>query len=61
MVLQMVKNPPAMQATQVGSLGWKDLLVKRMATHPSVTAWRIPRTDEPDGLQSMESQRIGHD
>ena len=60
-VAQMVKNLPAMQETQVRSLGWEDLLVRRMAAHPSITAWRIPWTDEPGGLQSMVSQRVRHD
>ena len=57
----VVKNLPAMQETQVRSLGWEDLLVRRMAAHPSITAWRIPWTDEPGGLQSMVSQRVRHD
>ena len=60
LVAQMVKNLPAMQGTQVQSLGWEDSLEKRMATHSSILAWRIPWT-EPGGLQSMESQRIRHD
>ena len=49
----MVKNLPAKWETQVQSLGWEDALEKEMATHPSILAWRIPRTEEPDGLQSM--------
>ena len=60
----MVKNPPAMQETQVGSLGREDPLEKGMATYCSILAWRIPWTEEPGGLQSMASmgsQRIGHD
>ena len=57
----MVKNPPAMQETQVQSLGPEDPLEKGMATHSSILAWRIPWTEEPSGLQSMGSQRIGHD
>ena len=57
----MVKNMPAMQETQVGSLGWEDSLEKGMATHSSVLAWRIPWTGEPGGLQFMGSQRVGHD
>ena len=57
----MVKNLPAMQETQVQSLTWKDPLEKGMATHSSVLAWRIPWTEEPGGLQSMGSQRVGHD
>ena len=48
----MVKNLPAVQETQVRSLGWEDL-VKGMATHSSILAWRIPWTEEPGGLQSM--------
>ena len=56
----MVKNLPAMRETQVRSLGWEDLLEKEMATHPSLLAWKIPRTDEPGGLQSMGSQRVRH-
>ena len=57
---QTVKNLPAMQGTQVGSLGWEDLLEKRMVTHSSILAWRIPWTEEPGGLQSMGSQEVGH-
>ena len=60
MVAQMVKNLPAMQETWVRSLGW-DLLEKGMATHSSILAWRIPWTEEPAGLQSVGSQRVGHD
>ena len=52
----MVKNLPAMQETQVQSLGQEDLLEKEIAPHSSILAWRIPRTEEPDGLQSMGSQ-----
>ena len=57
---QMVKNLPAMQETQVRSLGREDSLEKGTATHSSILAWRIPWTEEPGGLQSMGSQRIGH-
>ena len=57
---QMVKNPPAMQETRVQSLGWEDPLEKGMATHSSILAWRIPWTEEPDGLQSMGWQRVRH-
>ena len=53
---QTVKNLPAMQETQVRSLGWEDPLEKGMATHSSIHAWRIPWTEEPGGLQSMGSQ-----
>ena len=57
----MVKNLPAMWETWVRSLGWEDPLEKGMATHSSILAWRIPWTAEPAGLQSMGSQRVGHD
>jgi len=57
----MVKNPPAMQETQVQSLGWEDPLKKGMTTHSSILAWKIPWTEEPGGLQSMGLQRVGHD
>ena len=56
----MVKKMPAMQETQVRSLGWEDTLEKEMATHSSILAWRIPLTEEPGGLQSMSSQRVRH-
>ena len=46
---------------QVHSLGWEDLLEEGMSTHSSILAWRIPWTEEPGGLQSIESQRAGHD
>ena len=59
---QMAKNLPAMQETRVQSLSREDLLEKGMATHSSVLAWRIPWTEDPAGLlQTMESQRAGHD
>ena len=58
---QVVKNLPAMQETQVRSLGWEDPLEKGMATHSRILAWRIPWTEQPGGLQSMGSQRAGHD
>ena len=57
----MIKNLHAKQETWVQSLGWEDPLEKRMATHSSILAWIIPWTEEPDGLQSMGSQRVGHD
>ena len=57
----MVKRLPAMQETGVQSLGWDDLLEKEMATHSSILAWRIPWTEEHGRLQSMGSQRVGHD
>ena len=58
---QMVKILPAMQVTQVWSLGWEDPLEKGMDTHSSILAWRSPWTEEPVRLQSMESQRVRHD
>ena len=54
----MVKNLPAMQDTQVQSLDQEDPLEHRMATHSSILAWRIPRTEEPGGLQSTGLQRV---
>ena len=58
---QVVKNPSVIQKTWVRSLGWGDPLEKGMATHSSILAWRIPWTEEPGGLLSIESQRVGHD
>ena len=58
---QVVKNLLAMWETQVRSLGQKDPLEKELATHSGVLAWRIPWTEEPGRLQSMGSQRVGHD
>jgi len=60
-VAQMVKNLPAIQETRVWSLGQEDPLEKEVATHSSTLAWRIPWTEEPGGLWSMGSQRVGHD
>ena len=60
-VAWMVKNLPVMQETRVRSLAREDPLEKEMATHSSILAWRIPRTEEPGGLQSMGSHRVGHD
>ena len=57
----MVKNPSAMWETWVRSLGQEDPLEEEMATHSSILAWRIPRTEEPERLQSMGSQRVGQD
>ena len=57
----MVKPLPAMRETQVPSLGWEDPLEKEMATNSSILASRIPWTEEPGRLQSMGSQRVGHD
>ena len=61
LVAQMVKNASATWKTRVQSLGWEDFLEKGTATHSSILAWRIPWTEEPGRLQSMESQRVGHD
>ena len=60
LVAQTIKNMPAMRETRVQSLRWEDPLEKRMATHSSILAWKIPWTEEPGGLQSMESQRVRH-
>ena len=61
LVVKMVKNPPAVQKTWVQSLVREDPLEKGMVTHSSILAWRIPWTDDPGGVQSMGSQRVGHD
>ena len=58
---QTIKNLPAMQETQVQSLGQEDPWEKEMANHSSILAWRIPRTEKPGGLQSMGSQKVRHD
>ena len=58
---QRLKHLPAMQETWVRSLGQEDPLEKEMATHSNILAWRIPWTEEPGGLQSLGSQRVGHD
>ena len=57
----MVKRLPAMQETRVQSLDWEDPMEKEIATHSSTLAWKIPGTEEPGRLQSMGSQRAGHD
>ena len=57
----MVKRLSTMQETRVQSLGWEDPLEKEMAIHSSTIAWKIPWTEEPGRLQSMGSQRVGHD
>ena len=57
----MVKNPPAVQETHVQSLGQEDPLEKGVVTHSTILVWRIPWTEEPGGLSSMGSQRVGHD
>ena len=61
LVAQMVKRLPTMWETWVQSLGWGDLLEKEMVTHSSILAWKIPWREEPGRLQSMGSQRVGHD
>ena len=58
---QSVKNLPAVQKTRVRSLSWEDPMEKEMATHSSIFAWKVSWTEEPGGLQSMVSQRVGHD
>ena len=60
-VAQMVKRLSTVQETWVQSLSWEDPLEEGMATHSSVVAWKIPWTEEPGSLQSMGSQRVGHD
>ena len=60
-VAQRLKRLPAMWETWVRSLGQEDPLEKEMATHSSIFAWRIPWMEEPGGLQSTGSQRVGHD
>ena len=60
LVAQMVKNLHAMQETQGQSLGQEDPLEEEMAVHSNVLAWRIPRAEDPGGLQSTGSQRVGH-
>ena len=61
LMAQMVKRLPAMLETWVRSLGQEDPLEKEIATHSSTLAWKIPRTEEPGRLQSVGSQRVGHD
>ena len=61
LLAQRVKRLPALWETWVRSLGQEDPLEKEMATHSSILAWRIPWTEEPGGLQSTGSQRVGHD
>ena len=60
LMAQMVKRLPVIRETWVRSLGWEDLLEKEMVTHSSILARRIPWTEEPDGLQSIKSQRVIH-
>ena len=61
LVVPTMKNLPSVQELLVQSLGREDPLEKEMATHSSILAWRIPWTEKPGGLQSMGSQRVGHD
>ena len=61
LVAQRLKHLPGIRETQVRSLGREDPLEKEMATHSSTLAWRIPWREEPGRLQSMGSQRVGHD
>ena len=58
---QTGKNSPAMWEAWVLTLGWEDPMEERMATYSSISAWRIPWTEEPGGPQSIVSQRVGHD
>ena len=58
---ERLKRLPATRETWVRSLGWDDPVEKEIATHSSILAWRIPWTEEPGGLQSTGSQRVGHD
>ena len=60
LVAQSVKNLPAVQETVIQALSWEDPLEKEMANDSSILAWEISWTEEPGGLQSMGSQRIGH-
>ena len=60
LVAQTVKRLSTMQETSVRSLGWEDPLEKEMEIHSSITAWKTPWTEEPGRLQSMGSQRVGH-
>ena len=61
LVSQSVKNLPAVQETHGQSLGWEDPLEKEMTTHSNILAGKISWTEEPGGLQSMGSQKVGHD
>ena len=61
LVAQLVKNPPPMRETWVRPLGWEDLLEEGMATHSSILAGESPWTEGLHGLQTMGSQRVGHD
>ena len=59
-VATVVRNPSANARNQISAVGREDTLGKELATHSSILAWRIPWTEEPGGLQSMDSQRVGH-
>ena len=61
LLAQTIKRLPVMRETWVRFLGWEDPLEKEMAIHSSTLAWKIPWTEKPDRLQSMGSQRVGHD
>ena len=61
LVAYLVKNLPAVQETQVQSMGWEDPPEKEMTNYSSIFAWKIPWSEEPDGLQPMGLQRVGHD
>ena len=61
LVTQTVKHLPTMRETYVQSLDWEDPLEKEMSTHSSILTWKIPWMEEPGRLQSMGSQRVGHD
>ena len=61
LVAQTVKRLPIVRETRVQSVGWEDLLEKEMAPHSSILAWKIPWMEEPGRLQSMVSQRVGHE
>ena len=60
LVAEMIRRLPTMQETRVQFLGWESL-EKEMANHSSILAWRIPKTEDPGGLQFIGSQRVGHD
>ena len=61
LIAQLIKNLPTVQKPWVQSLCWEDPLEKEMATHSSILAWEVPWMEEPGSLQSMGSQRVGHD
>ena len=61
LVAQTIENLLALREAQIPSLGWEDPLEKEIATHSSIPAWKIPRTEKPGRLQSKGSQRVRHD